>query len=631
MQKVALLAHKSVQEDLLEFLYDAGVLEVTPNEETEDIEHPKVSYEKAEVLFAIDFLRPAADKAALQVLKKPGSDDVIRHAALHTDFRAIIDDCKTLEDRSSEITNERQHLSAEEEKLLPWKGSPVSLEKRETDTTTVRFGVCPESKFESFAAATPARVSHLPIQTDGGQTFIVSTVWKKDEDAFDQVAAVHGWTEVDLPKVTGTPAEELTRIAAELAMLDKKEKELNAERTALAAKLPDLVRLMHYLNWIDQKQAVRSEFATTEQTIKLSGWVPKKEYQSLEGQLANAFPAVALMKDTPKEDEEPPIQIKNISAIAPFEAVTRLYGLPQGSEMDPTRPLMPFFILYFGLCLTDAGYGAVIALLLGTVIWKFKLKRQEQKLIWLLFYAGIVTFFVSIPFGGWFGITPDQVPAFLTYVNANGDLRFLGQIWDLTKDVDFFRNLALALGAIQFLFGIFLAGYWKAIHGKVFEAFTNHFAVHFFVAALALKYLLHVPFMNPVLIIIGAFFIWGQGKGPWFVRPLIGALGSVNFLISVMSTILSYLRILALGLATGALAFAINQVALVMKDLLPIFIGIPVFLSILFFGHVVSIALNGLGSFVHSGRLQFIEFFGQFFQGGGREFSPFKRSIQAIS
>ena len=139
-----------------------------------------------------------------------------------------------------------------------------------------------------------------------------------------------------------------------------------------------------------------------------------------------------------------------------------------------------------------------------------------------------------------------------------------------------------------------------------------------------------MPYADYLLIVIGLMFVWGQGSGKWFIRPLIGILGTINFLISLMSNLLSYLRILALGLATGALAFAINQIAAVIADLLPSFLGIPAFVLILLFGHMTSIALNSLGSFVHSGRLQFIEFFGQFFQGGGREFSPFRRSINPV-
>lgn len=634
MQKVALLSHNSHQEDLLEFLQDEGVMEVSPNEETVDIEHPKVSYQKAEVLFAIEFLKPGATKDALKAIRKPGSNEEIRRSALHTDFRGIIDDCKKLEDESSEVLSKKQKLEADKEKLTPWEKSPLNLSDMETETSHVIYGTCPSASFDDLKAEIDEKnlkVEVIQIEKTASEICTASVVWKEDAEEFERTAAKHGFTQVDLPKFEGTPSHELSRIENELKALDQEDLKISQKRAELAKSFPDLIRLGIYLQWIDQKQSVRSEFSATDQTVSLTGWIPVKKFEALEKKLEQKFPAVALLKTEPKENEEPPIQIKNIDAIAPFESVTRLYGLPQGSEMDPTRPLMPFFILYFGLCLTDAGYGFVLATLMGLIIWKFKLKMQEQKLIWLLFYAGIVTFLVSIPFGGWFGITPDAMPAFLTYTNSNGDLRFIGQVWDLTKDVDFFRNLALALGSIQILFGIFLAGYWKAIHGKVFEAIASHFTVHLFAGALALKYALAVPFMDYALIAIGLLFIWGQGKGPWFVRPLVGVLGTLGFLIGIMSNVLSYLRILALGLATGALAFAINQVALVLKDLLPIFLGIPVFICILLFGHMISLVLNGLGSFVHSGRLQFIEFFGQFFQGGGREFSPFKRSICSIS
>ncbi len=634
MQKVAILSHNSHSEDLLEFLQDEGVMEVSPNEETVDIEHPKVSYEKAEVVFAIDFLRPSATKEALKIAKSPGSNDDIRKAALHTDFRAIIDECKKLEDESSEVLSERQKLEAEKERLLPWQKSPLNLNEKETKTSKVTYGTCPPASIDDLRAEIDEKnlkVELVQIEKASNEVFLASVVWKKDTEEFERTSAKHGFTAVDLPEAGGAPVQELGRIDQELKKFEENEMELNRKRTELAKSFPDLVRLGIYLQWIDQKQSVRSEFSATDQTVSLTGWIPSKEFNDLEKKLEQKFPAVALLKTEPREGEEPPMQIKNVDAVAPFEAVTRLYGIPGGGEMDPTRPLMPFFILYFGLCLTDAGYGFILAALMGVLIWKFKLKMQEQKLVWLLFYAGIVTFLVSIPFGGWFGITPDAVPAFLTYTNSNGDLRFVGQIWDLTKDVDFFRNLALTLGSIQILFGIFLAGYWKAIHGKVFEAIASHFTVHLFAIALALKYALGVPFMDYALIAIGLLFIWGQGKGPWFVRPLVGTLGALGFLIGIMSNILSYLRILALGLATGALAFAINQVAVVLKDLLPIFLGIPVFICILLFGHMISLALNGLGSFVHSGRLQFIEFFGQFFQGGGREFTPFKRSLSPIA
>jgi len=643
MQKVALFTHQSLQEDVLEFLQDQGVMEVSPNEDTTNVAHPEVAYKEAEIQFAIDFLRGSASKEVLKSMKQRASVEEVKKSAVGTDYRDIVRECKELEDQLASVKNEKQQLETEQAQLQPWTALPFRLSEKETETTITLLGTYPAANRDACTSAIgeqKLRAELLPVGDESGLVHIAAIIWKEDQDKFEQIAAQHGWSVATLPSLEKMPIQELTRIKQALRVIEGKETELAGKKRELAAHLPSLARLALYLHWLDEKQSVRSEFSQTEQTSMLTGWVAARDFDALSDTLNKKFPAAALMTADAEKDEEPPMQIRNIDALAPFEAVTRLYGLPQGNEMDPTRVLMPFFILYFGLCLTDAGYGAVLALIMGAAIWKFKIKRQDQKLIWLLFYAGIVTFFVSIPFGGWFGMTPDQFPASMTYTNANGDLRILGQVWDLNKDVAFFQNLALSLGAIQLLFGIFLAGYWKWIHGKKLDAFLTHFTVHLFVVLLALQYIPTVPTILTLptfpdltypLIITGLLFVWGQGTGKWFIRPLIGVLGTINFLIGMMSNLLSYLRILALGLATGALAFAINQIAAVIGDLLPVFLGIPVFVAILFFGHMTSIALNCLGAFVHSGRLQFIEFFGQFFQGGGREFAPFRRTAHSIA
>jgi V/A-type H+-transporting ATPase subunit I len=120
--------------------------------------------------------------------------------------------------------------------------------------------------------------------------------------------------------------------------------------------------------------------------------------------------------------------------------------------------------------------------------------------------------------------------------------------------------------------------------------------------------------------------IWGKGYGSvWYMRPVYGFLGLLNLAMGMMSNVLSYLRLLALGLVTGALALAVNLVAQQIGGFLPPFLGIPLSIVIYVAGHTVNIALNVLGAFIHSGRLQFVEFFSQFFEGGGRPFNPFKR------
>jgi len=568
------------------------------------------------------------------MMKSPGTPEEIQRSALNIDFREIIINCKALEDSEGELAAERQSLEAEEQVLKAWKDLPLRLNERETENTLRLFGSCPVELFPALKKGLSADFKKIELTSAGesdGSTHLAVIVWKEDQEFFEKIAVKFGWTEVELPLVERTPGHELQRVAQAFRMLAGKETELKNKHADLAKHLPNLVRLAQYLHWMDDKQTVRSEFAQTEQTVKLTGWIAAKKFEDLSTALEKEFPAVALLKTEPKKDEEPPMQIWNSDALAPFEAVTRLYGLPMEGEMDPTRPLLPFFIVYFGLCLTDAGYGIVLMSIMLAAIVKFKLTRQGAKLVWLLFYGGIATFIAGIPFGGWFGLMPEQAPAALTYINEAGDLRFLGQLWMPTKDVDFFRNLTLTLGVIQIIFGITLSGYWKWIHGKKQAAIFEDFSVHFLLLALVAKYVLDLPFADLALIATLALFIWGRGTGKWWIRPLTGLLGSVNFAIGILSNTLSYLRILALGLATGALAFAINQIAIVMYDLMPLFLGIPIFLMIVLFGHLLSIALNTLGSFVHSGRLQFIEFFGQFFLGGGREFNPFRRTVRSVA
>jgi V/A-type H+/Na+-transporting ATPase subunit I len=178
---------------------------------------------------------------------------------------------------------------------------------------------------------------------------------------------------------------------------------------------------------------------------------------------------------------------------------------------------------------------------------------------------------------------------------------------------------------------MFLKGQYKWIHGEKLAAFFQDFSsiiliatgLMLYFAPAELKQLAQTIFIASLIL-----FVWGQGHGSTLLlRPLMGLLGTINFCISLLGNSLSYLRILALGLVTGAIAMAINQVAIEVGKLFPLVLAIPAIVLIFSLGHLVSIALNTLGSFVHSGRLQFIEFFSQFFEGGGRAFSPFRRSV----
>ncbi len=573
MQKIAVLTHKDRSEDLIRFLHDEGVMEVSEARDSTSVDHSEVKFRIAELEYAIATLKEVADKKQLAAMKKAESSATeaqVEHAATHTDVLGIVEALHALDSDDAAL---RQTLT----------GSAA-----------------------------------MPVGDGGSEQAAYLS-----ESGSTQSRGARG--------TSGVMSSESDKM--EMAKAEKKLAENAIKRQKLAEELPGLVLLRRYVKWLNARQGAREAMKKTKMTVMLLGWLPRDMFAPFEKRLLKSIDSSAVLRVKPDQGEEPPVLLNNSKALTPFESVTTLYGLPLYREMDPTPYLSFFFILFFALCLTDAGYGLVLALVSGGYLLKTRVKVKENPLIWLLFLSGIVTILVSIPFGGWFGIVPDNAPDMFTKPDPDGTGRlFKGQIWNLSDQtgITFLQNLSLALGIIHLSFGILLgaiskirggdlaAGLWKDGTTLVFVGVT---LLYFFGPTEYQQMFLYGIYASLVLM------IWGKGHGnPLLKRPLFGILQTLNFFLGMMGNVLSYLRILALGLVTGALAFTVNLVAEQVSVLLPWFLAIPVAIVIYVVGHLMNIALNVLGAFIHSGRLQFVEFFSQFFEGGGRPFKPFARS-----
>ncbi len=637
MQKVAVLGYAPLKEQILSLLQDEGVMEIIQTEKARENDDTEFAFQKGEIAFVVDFLLPYASKQTLQALSGTYDRKQIERTALETDFGSIITRVKEIENEQQSLKQCKNDCLQREEALLPWKYFAYEAARPQSRYTEVRTGFVPAENVDvlkrTLQESCPRTELMVLPSDDVKLASVVAHVWKEDETRFEQTATAAGWSEADIPMKEGKSVETQVREAqTSLKEIAQREHLLEKELRTFAKELPAFTMLQTYMHWIEEKRTARDALLQSRDTITLLGWIPRASFALLETKLQNLSKATALFRAKPEEGEEAPVLLRNKLFIAPFESVTNLYGLPQSSEMDPTSALSPFFILFFALCLTDAGYGLVLALVFGTVIFKKKFSIAQQPLLWLLFMSGIATVFVSIPFGGWFGLTPSQVPNWLTYETASGERLFLGQLWNLSSEqgIAFFQNLSIALGLTHLSFGMFLAGWHKWVHGQKAAALWTDFTSHLIIAAglfaaFAPKNMSQIA--TYVLLVSAVLLVWGKGYGsPWYLRPIAGVLGVVNFAIGMLSNTLSYLRLLALGLVTGAIALAVNQVALEMGKLFPIWLAVPLVVLIFLGGHLVSIALNTLGSFIHSGRLQFIEFFSQFFEGGGRAFSPFSRT-----
>ncbi|NIV69572.1 MAG: hypothetical protein GWN41_05465 [Phycisphaerae bacterium] len=435
---------------------------------------------------------------------------------------------------------------------------------------------------------------------------------------------------VNFERMTGTVAELTDRYQKELDQAKKQLQDHYDKASSLSENLLNLQILHdHYTNLLNREET-RGTAPATEHTVILEGWVKKREYPLLEKIVSN-FQASSLTKIEPAEDEEIPVEIENKSGIRPFEVITRLYGMPQRIEVDPTVFLAPFFALFFGLCLTDAGYGLIMVAL---SIYLLRKLQGDKKFAALMVICSLSTILCGALTGGWFGDAV-QILGISPLSKARDAILRFG--FDPAQNPEIFFRLALGIGYIQLLSGILVAFFYKLRQKRFVEATCAHltwfvmlncFAAYFFSTKQ-----LFVPeeygrfFLK--LAIIPAFLIvlFSHNEG-----GILGRLGMGVFnlfsAIFYIGDILSYVRLMALGMVTAGLAVAINQFGVMASDVK--YVGPVLAALVLVGGHAFNMGISALGAFVHTLRLQYVEFFPKFFEDGGRLFQPFTKKYNHI-
>jgi V/A-type H+-transporting ATPase subunit I len=329
----------------------------------------------------------------------------------------------------------------------------------------------------------------------------------------------------------------------------------------------------------------------------------------------------------PAAGEEPPVDIVNNAFIQPFEVVTRLYGMPGHRDLDPTLFLAGFFFLFFGLSLTDVGYGIFLMAVATIILTLFKVAPVVRTFAKLLLFMGLGSALVGLLFGGYLGIPPESLPSWLLAI----------QVFDPIGNPLPVFYLALGLGVFQVMVGMFLKIYSDYRNGELlngildqgpwlfvfFTAIAYLGVVTDYISFASTEQLINLIYVGLVMVVVAS----GR-KGNTVLEKVQSAALSLYDSIGYFSDILSYSRLLALGLATTALAFAVNLIAEIVSGT-PV-VGPVLAIVVLVIGHLFTLAVNTLGAFIHSARLQFVEFFGKFIAETGREFKPLKRSAEHV-
>lgn len=553
-------------------------------------------------------------------------------------FEEVLHNSSQIEENAAkilELNKTLNELSAEENKigasimsLKPWVTYDIPLEFCETKYVKIFTGVVPNMvNIENLKVALEEETDSCFIEivsSDNEQYYISLLCLNKEKDAFYDVLKQYGFNAVVFKELEGTAAQNIVQY--EKRLKDISEKRETTEK-AIADFVPNKEEIeVFYDHLVIERDKIKilNNFMKTNTAFYIEGWTPESSKEKLENTLKNYTCWYDIKK--PEEDEEYPILLHNNPVVEPFETVTELYSLPSSSNIDPTSSMWFFFVVFFGMMFGDVGYGAILVIFSGVLLKKYKLEGPLGKMLKVLFYAGVSTIFWGVMFGSWFG---DAITAFAkTFFQVDFVIK---PLWlNPMEEPMTVLIVSFAFGLIHLFTGLAIKGYMLIRDGHPLDAvYDVGFWYLFIIGPVMLLIGGNLTTIGKYLTIAGAVgLVLTQGREKkGIISKLISGVLSLYGITSYLSDVLSYSRLLALGLATGVISSVLSIIgSMGGRNIL----GFILFVVVFVLGHAFNFAINALGSFVHSARLQYVEFFGKFYEGGGEPFKPLMKKTKYI-
>ena len=531
-------------------------------------------------------------------------------------------------------------LEDQKKALEPWMKFDLPLDFAGTRTTAVFTGSLQGEYTRDALYTELKKLSGVEtfecdiISAESTQTCIFLVCEKKDQQAVREALRRLNFA---APPVSGlNPVERMKQIDAQIAEEIKLQEKLLKEIEELSSYRNDIRFASDYFRIRAEKYGVISQLLQSRRVFYLEGYIPETSAQALASQLESRFDAAVEINDL-KKKEKPPVLLKNNAFATPLEGITESYSLPGKKEIDPTFISACFYYILFGIMLSDAGYGLLLVLGTAFILWKFgrTMEAGMKKFMQMFLLCGISTTFWGIMFGSFFG---DAISVIGTTFLGKGEGFGLKPVWfEPLSEPMRMLTFCFILALIHMFVGLGAKAYMLLKEGKVMDMIYD--VVLWYVLLIAcVVFLLTVPTMADMLGVstlsatwqkpagilmavsaVGIILTGGRESKNWFKRILKG-LYSLYGISSWLSDILSYSRLLALGLATGVIATVFNSMGSMGGNSPG---GVVMFIIVFLIGNVLNLAINALGAYVHTNRLTYVEFFGKFYEGGGTAFRPF--------
>jgi V/A-type H+-transporting ATPase subunit I len=623
VQKVQIIGHSPIKMEFLSSLQEQGLIQIEKtdfeglNLNAPTKEESKIEHRLFQLSHVIDFLSKWKERGLAEKIlqEKPKLSVSQRKKVLEFDYVSVLEEAEALEKTKKDILSRNQYLSREKSILSPFESLDIPIQLfKPTKLTEIMLGRVPLSGLEKLREIQEKEELWLSVLRQGKRDALVFVIYgneKKDEfeESLRDVSFSPFYfseTVIEKAEKSDCVKDVIEKIDWEIKKGEEEAEEIDKKAERLSIEYKEKLMLV-YDSLLNErsKNKFSSFMGETKNVFFLEGWIQEREIKSLKQKLESYRESVEYFFRPPLPDEEPPVVLDNPPAGKPFEIVTKLYGLPSKGSLDPTMYLAPFFFVFLGLTVSEAGYGFLVALLSLLYLKFAKPKGGLRLFVKLLAVVGVANIFLGSMVGGWFGF---PVPELMVIDPLNDPLSFL--------------ILSLVLGFIQVWFGTLLRMITEIKRKEYLKAIFVQGGWLVLLPSLVMYLLTNTPVWGYMSIggALGIVFFASPNRNP--ILRFFGGLYSLYDISRYLSDVLSYSRLLALGLATTVIAMVVNT-------LCESALGFPwvgwLFAAVIFIiGHLFNLGISFLGGFVHSMRLQFVEFFSKFFDSGGQPFKPFE-------
>lgn len=578
---------------------------------------------------------------------------------------ATLGKCKQLNALYKKIQDSKVEIVRAEtaiDQVRPWETLDIPSSFKGTADTQAFIGTIAEpldreGVLTKIVEADPEAQGEVEIvSADKNQTCLVAICHKDNAKTFEQALRTAGFVAVS-DATKHPPKVRIERLTKQIEQLGADIAEAEEAIKTYDDSRDDIAFLKDYLTLRTDKYKVLDKVSVDDSVFVISGYIPETKAEGLKNKLESKFDTAVNLSDVDNESDEVPVAVHNNKLGMTMESITNMYAFPSHKDIDPSFIMTTFYYLLFGLMLGDAGYGLVMTFLCLFVKFKYKPEPRKRATVNYGLGCGLSTTFWGAMQNSWFGDLPKWIANGLKSNEPTDFISTHHLYWfDPLQNTTRFLLLCFFIGILHLILANCINLYKMSKQGMAFEGFFEVVPILLILVGIIPVInsyigggaLAEIPSTQPIdnminaaapvlyiLLIIGAI---GVVVGPAIVRikqkssvgKVLGGLGGglyglYNAASGYLGDILSYARLLALGLCTGVIASVINQLAATPG-------GGNWFLFIIIFiiGHTINLGINLIGAYVHTNRLQYVEFFSKFYEGGGKPFTPLSAQSQSF-